>query len=60
MKHFHCPVNGCDCPYFKDSENHHCVCTMENPMAECEDFAFIWEGYEDPEAYTDDHEIEEG
>ena len=55
-KHYHCPVNGWDCPYFKDSENHHCVCTMEDPMAECDDFAYIWEGYEDPEAYTDDDE----
>ena len=55
-KHFHCPVNGWDCPYYKDEPNHHCQCTMENPMVECDDFAYIWEGYEDPEAYTDDHD----
>ena len=59
MKHFHCPVNGWDCPYFKDSENHHCVCTMDNPFEECDDFAFAWEGTESL-FYTDDHEIEEG
>ena len=55
-KHFHCPVNGWDCPYFEDDprNNHHCICTMSDPMNDCDDFAYSWEGYE-PEEYTDDH-----
>lgn len=55
-KHFHCPVNGHDCPYYADEEHHRCQCTMENPMADCEDFASSWEGATEEE-YTDDHEI---
>ena len=54
-KHFHCPVNGYDCPYYKDESNHHCQCTLENPMEECDDFASMWEGSE-PDEYTDEHE----
>ena len=43
MKHFHCPVNGWDCPYYKstvnvDGKEEHCLCTMENPYEECDDF----------------------
>lgn len=55
-KHFHCPVNGWDCPYYEDDpkNNHYCICTMTNPM-ECDDFACSWEGYE-PEEYTDEHD----
>ncbi len=40
-KHFHCPVNGWDCPYFK---NEGCICTLKDPMADCDDFAFAWAG----------------
>ena len=54
-KHFHCPVNGWDCPYYKDEPNNPCLCTMTNPYAECDDFAYSWEGYEEEE-YTDDHD----
>ena len=59
MKHFHCPVNGWDCPYYEEHPNHNCVCMLKNPMEECDDFASMWEGCE-PDEYTDDHEIEEG
>ena len=55
MKHFHCPVNGWDCPYYKDEADHPCQCTMEDPMAECDDFAYSWEGATEDE-YTDDDE----
>ena len=54
MKHYHCPVNGWDCPYYKNEENHPCQCTMENPMEECDDFASSWEGATEDE-YTDEH-----
>ena len=55
MKHYHCPVNGWDCPYYKNEEDHPCQCTMENPMEECDDFASSWEGSTEEE-YTDDDE----
>ena len=53
MKHYHCPVNGWDCPYYKDEPNHPCVCTLENPYEECDDFASM---YDEDEDYADDHE----
>ena len=35
-KHFHCPVNGWDCPYYKDKdiiegEEEFHLCTIGNP-----------------------------
>ena len=53
MKHYHCPVNGWDCPYYKDEPNHPCICTLENPYEDCDDFASM---YDEGEDYTDDHE----
>lgn len=56
-KHFHCPVNGWDCPYYENEKNgDFCICTLDNPIEECEDFQAEWEGYP-PEDYTDDHEM---
>ena len=47
-KHIHCPVNGWDCPYYKDSdiiegvEEFH-LCTIEgDPYEECDDFFGMW------------------
>lgn len=60
-KHFHCPVNGWDCPYYKDEPHHPCVCTMENPYEECDDFIGMYDalaegiGEINPDDYTDDH-----
>lgn len=58
MKHFHCPVNGWKCPYYKDSVNlegkeEYCICTLENPMSNCNDFFDMWCEYISNE-YTDD------
>ena len=50
MKHIHCPVNGWDCPYYTD-ENHPCRCTLENPMEDCDDFAAMWDEFDN---YIDD------
>lgn len=50
IKHIHCPVNGWDCPYYTD-ENHPCRCTLENPMEDCDDFAAMWDEFDD---YIDD------
>ena len=36
----YCPVNGWDCPYYKDGE-----CGLENPLEDCDDFGMIW-GYD--------------
>lgn len=47
MRHFHCPVNGWDCPYYIeetliDGKKEKCICGMTfdkmNPYYECEDF----------------------
>ena len=54
MKHFHCPVNDWECPYYKDD----CLCTMKNPFEECDDFYGMW-GDCDPDDYTDYDEEEE-
>ena len=56
-KHFHCPVNGWDCPYYKDSdiiegEEEFCLCKMDDPHLDCDDFYSMW-GDCDPEEYTD-------
>ena len=42
MKHFHCPVNGWDCPYYKNKE-----CGLEDPHADCDDFASMWDKDDD-------------
>lgn len=59
MKHFHCPVNGWDCPYYKNETEINdvtetCVCTLEDPMSDCDDFYFMWCSCE-PDEYTDDN-----
>jgi hypothetical protein len=41
----YCPVNGWDCPYYKNSH-----CTMypdHDPVDECDDFAFFWDKDDD-------------
>ena len=50
VKHFHCPVNGYDCPYYTDKDQP-CRCTLEDPYADCDDFAAMWDEDDD---YTDD------
>lgn len=43
MKYFHCPVDSWDCPYYKneiiiEGQKRKCVCTLEDPMSDCDDF----------------------
>lgn len=38
----YCPVNGWDCPYYKDNE-----CGIEDPMNECDDFSYFWDKDDD-------------
>ena len=35
----YCTVNGLDCPYYKNG-----VCHIDNPMADCDDFAVFFDG----------------
>lgn len=57
-KHYHCPVNGWDCPYYKDTaiiegQEEFCLCMIDgDPYEECDDFFSMWEGYPSME-YTD-------
>ena len=55
-KHYHCPVNGWDCPYYENEPNHPCVCTMEDPYEDCEDFHYMWEGIDFKDECADDHD----
>lgn len=59
VPHFHCPVNGWDCPYYVaektfegTTEPERCLCSLSNPMEDCDDFYGAW-GDCDPEDYTD-------
>ena len=66
MKHFHCPVNGWDCPYYVDRQNlggdedEYYLCGMGfdgfNPYEECSDFFEMYGEDYSPEEYTDDTE----
>lgn len=58
-KHYHCPVNGWDCPYYKDEPNHLCVCTLDDPYNDCDDFYAMYGDGCEPEDYTDFGEDEE-
>lgn len=46
IPHIHCPVNGWDCPYYTD-KGHPCRCTLEDPYADCDDFATMWDVTDD-------------
>lgn len=48
MRKVYCPVNGWDCPYWKEDGE----CTLNNSMAECDDFATFWD--EDDEYWEDE------
>lgn len=41
----YCPVNGWDCPYFKDN-----VCYIDDPIEDCDDFACAFESWEEWES----------
>lgn len=42
VEHIHCPVNGWDCPYYKNG-----ICQLENPYDECDDFASSYNKYDE-------------
>ena len=47
---FACPVNGWDCPYFRNI----CTCTCENPMEECDDYYYAYYEEEEEEDEEED------
>ena len=49
----YCPVNGWDCPYFKNN-----FCTIENPEENCDDFALIADFFADLPEEEPDYEDE--
>lgn len=38
----YCPANSWDCPYYKNGE-----CGLEEPYADCDDFAYFWDAEDD-------------
>lgn len=58
-KHFHCPVNGWDCPYYKDAvvidgQEEYCICNIDgDPYEECDDFFDMYGEDCHPDDYTD-------
>ena len=51
-------MNGWDCPYYKNEttingQKETCVCTLKDPMNDCDDFNNMWRGCK-PDDYTDD------
>lgn len=52
MRHYHCPMNAFDCPYYSD-EGHPCRCTLTDPYEECDDFYFHWGDDVERHEFTD-------
>ena len=46
----YCPVNGWDCPYFRKETKHYGQCMIDDAMEDCNDFATMWESWEEWEA----------
>ena len=45
---YYCPVNGWDCPYYRDNG----VCDCENPLEECDDAMTYEEGFCEDDTVT--------
>lgn len=52
MKKFYCPVNGWDCPYWKNDGSCQLVDLDKDPVRECEDAAIFWNEGDDYFVYT--------
>lgn len=50
-KRIYCPCNGFDCPYYQYSNGE---CGIDDPINECDDFAYFWE--EDDDYMCEDEE----
>ncbi len=54
-KIFYCPVNGWDCPYFKEDNTCALVDEGDDPVIECDDAASIYDEEDDYFMYRDDN-----
>jgi len=43
----YCTVNAWDCPYFKWDEKGYGRCHIDDPVADCDDFASFFESWEE-------------
>lgn len=55
MKVVYCPANAWDCPYFT-KEGYCSIYPEEDPIKECDDFAYFWEEGEDYVVDTEEDE----
>lgn len=55
IKKFFCPVNGWDCPYWKEDGSCSMVDDGEDPVKECDDAAFFYDEDEDPFVWEDEN-----
>ena len=53
-KIFYCPVNGCDCPYFKEDNTCALVDESDDPIMECDDAAAFYDEEDDYFMYRDE------
>lgn len=53
-KIFYCPVNGWDCPYFKEDNTCALVDESDDPIMECDDAASVYDEEDDYFMYRDD------
>lgn len=54
-KKFFCPVNGWDCPYWKEDGSCSMVDDGDDPVMECDDAAIFWEPDEDYFVWEDEN-----
>lgn len=52
IKKFFCPVNGWDCPYFKEDGSCAMVDEGDNPVEECDDAGYFFDEEEDGLPYV--------
>lgn len=50
-KKFFCPVNGWDCPYWKEDGSCSMVDDGDNPVMECDDAGYFWDE-EQPDCFV--------
>lgn len=53
-KIFYCPVNGYDCPYFREDNTCFLTEMHEDPVRECDDAAAIYDEEDDYFMYRDE------
>ena len=55
VKKFFCPVNGWDCPYWKEDGSCSMVDDGDNPVMECDDAGYFWDEDENPFCWEDEN-----